>query len=358
MVDVSGKRRPTADTGNSECPMNLLLPTALRTEDFGLRGLKEERDLRHAFGFITWTAAALLASLIGTAAADDGVAHQQRQPCFRETGNSRRADKRGGTPGIAQEAPLCGGAIDSAREDLERGRVDLAQAKAAAVRKVQSAYHFLDDRATRVFVQIDKMRHPKGVPAATGTGEPLVVRGQSPGPEAPADFPEFADNNKQLTPTSGPSTSAPISPKDQAKKLLAQARSAFNAGDYDEARTKALKADQLDVKWDILEDQPQTLIGEIERATGTKILSRKAVKKRSDSATADPRRAQAIELVRQGRADLQASRFDAARKKALQAKQLNVVFGMFEDRPDTLLAVFRASRACGPLRLSRPVRFR
>ncbi len=43
-------------------------------------------------------------------------------------------------------------------------------------------------------------------------------------------------------------------------------------------------------------------------------------------------------MIRDGRADLQAGRFDAARKKALQAKSLNVVFGMFEDRPDTLLA--------------------
>ena len=289
VVDVSGKRRPTADTGNSECPMNLLLPTALRTEDFGLRGLKEERDLRHAFGFITWTAAALLASLIGTAAADDGVAPNSGSPVSGKPATAGVPTKEAARQELLKKHRYVAARIDSAREDLERGRVDLAQAKAAAVRKVQSAYHFLDDRATRVLVQIDKMRHPKGVPAAPGTGEPLVVRGQSPGPEAPADFPEFADNNKQLTPTSGPAPRRRSSPKDQAKKLLAQARSAFNAGDYDEARTKALKADQLDVKWDILEDQPQTLIGEIERATGTKILSRKAVKKRSDSATADPR---------------------------------------------------------------------
>ncbi len=164
--------------------------------------------------------------------------------------------------------------------------------------------------------------------------------------KSPADFPEFADNNKPLTPASGPSASAPVTPKEQAKKLLAQSRAAFNAGAYDEARTKALKADEVDVKWDILEDQPQTLISEIERATGTKILSRKSLKKRTNTSSTDPGRTQAIELIRQGRADLQIGRFDAARKKALQAKQLNVVFGMFEDRPDTLLAdVARAERA-------------
>jgi general secretion pathway protein D len=346
VFDVGGELLPTTDIDNSECPMNLLLPTALRTEDFGLRGLKEERDLRQAFGLITWTAAALLASLIGTAAADDGVVPPSGGPVAGKPATAGAPTKASGRQEILKKHRYVAALIDSAREDLERGRVDLAQAKAAAVRKVQAAYHFLDDRATRVLVQIDQMRRPKGVTPAAGTGEPLVVRGQSPGPEAPADFPEFADNSKPLTPASGPSASAPVTPKAQAKKLLAQARAAFDAGDYDEARTKALKADEIDVKWDILEDQPQTLINEVERATGTKILSRKSVKKRTDTGASDPRRAQAIELVRQGRADLQAGRFDAARKKALQAKQMNVVFGMFEDRPDTLLAdVTRAERA-------------
>lgn len=325
--------------------MNLFLPPALRTEDFGLRGLKEERDLRHAFGFITWTAAALLASLIGTAAAADGALPQNGGPATAKPVTSGAPSKEAARQELLKKHRYVAALIDSAREDLERGRTDLAQAKAAAVRKVQSAYHFLDDRATRVLTQIDKLRRPKGTPVPV-TGEPLVVRGQSPGPEAPADFPEFADNGKQATPASGPSPSAPISPKQQAKKLLAQARAAFNAGDYDEARTKVLKADEIDVKWDILEDQPQTLISEIERATGTKILSRKSLKKRTDLGATDPRRAKAAELIRQGRADLQAGRFDAARKKALQAKQLNVVFGMFEDRPDTLIAdITRAERA-------------
>ena len=93
----------------------------------------------------------------------------------------------------------------------------------------------------------------------------------------------------------------PLTPKQQAKKLLAKARSAFDAGDYEEARAKALKADEFDVKWDILEDQPQTLLSEIERSTGTKILSRKSVKKQADSNGSDPVRARALELIRQAR---------------------------------------------------------
>ncbi len=169
------------------------------------------------------------------------------------------------------------------------------------------------------------------------------MRGQSPsGPESAADFPPAARTRGRPDAAAAPVPSA----RQQAKKLLAQARAAFNAGDYDEARAKALKADEFDVKWDILEDQPQTLLNEIERATGTKILSKKCREEADQSWRTGSAPAQALDLIRQGRADLQAGRFDAARKKALQARQLNVVFGMFEDRPDTLLAdVARAERS-------------
>ncbi len=241
--------------------------------------------MRHAFGLITWTAAALLGSLIGTASANDGVGAPPaagvpvtRQP-VAGTAAPQAASK---DKEIVQKRRYVAALIDSARADLEVGRVDLAQAKAAAVRKIQAAYHFFDDRATRVLVQIDRLRRPK----SAGTGEPLVVRGQSPsGSDSPADFPPGAPDASRPDAAAAPAPSA----RQQAKRLLAQARAAFNAGDFDEARSKALKADEFDVKWDILEDQPQTLLSEIERATGTKIFSRKAVKKRTDAGAADPR---------------------------------------------------------------------
>ena len=58
-------------------------------------------------------------------------------------------------------------------------------------------------------------------------------------------------------------------------------------------------------------------------------------------------RAQAVDLIRQARANLQAGHFEDATKKAQKARQLNVVFGMFEDRPDTVLADIARARS-GP----------
>ncbi len=162
------------------------------------------------------------------------------------------------------------------------------------------------------------------------------MRGQSPSAaESPADFQDFDKTGQPNAAAPRPAPTA-VNAKAQAKRLLAEARAAFDKGQYEEARIRALKADEAEVKWDVLEDQPQTLLAEIERTTGTKTFARRTKKAAGESA--DPRRTQAVELIRQARADLQAGHIEAATKKAQQARQLNAVFGMFEDRPDTLLA--------------------
>jgi general secretion pathway protein D len=231
--------------------------------------------------------------------------------------------------------------LDTARDDLQIGRLDLAKAKAAAAQKIENAYKFLDSRAGQLLVEIDRLSH-RSKPATPAASEPLVVRGQSPSAaESQSDFQDFDKSGQPKAPVAPPASAG--NAKAQAKRLLAEARVAFNKGAYNEARINALKADEFDVKWDVLEDQPQTLLAEIERTTGTKTFARRT--KRPTSESTDPLRAQAVELIRQARADLQAGRFADATKKAQQARQLNAVFGMFEDRPDTVLAdIARAQR--------------
>ncbi|HEV8067107.1 MAG TPA: hypothetical protein VGP76_05170, partial [Planctomycetaceae bacterium] len=232
--------------------------------------------------------------------------------------------------------------LDTARDDLQLGRLDLAKARAVAAQKIENAYKFLDSRAGQLLVEIDRLSH-RSKPTTPAASEPLVVRGQSPSAaESQADFQDFDKSGQPKAPVAPPAPSAGNA-KAQAKRLLAEARIAFNKGAYNEARINALKADEFDVKWDVLEDQPQTLLAEIERTTGTKTFARRT--KRPTSESTDPLRSQAVELIRQARADLQAGRFADATKKAQQARQLNAVFGMFEDRPDTVLAdIARAQR--------------
>jgi general secretion pathway protein D len=232
--------------------------------------------------------------------------------------------------------------LDTARDELQLGRLDLAKAKAAAAHKIETAYKFLDSRAGQLLTEIDRLSH-RAKPATPAASEPLVVRGQSPSAaESPSDFQDFDKSGQPKAPVAPPASPV-VNAKAQAKRLLVEARVAFDKGAYDEARIKALKADEFEVKWNVLEDQPQTLLAEIERTTGTKTFARRT--KRPSSESTDPRRAQAVELIRQARADLQAGRFADATKKAQQARQQNAAFGMFEDRPDTVLAdIARAQR--------------
>ncbi|HEV8002887.1 MAG TPA: hypothetical protein VGP63_23585, partial [Planctomycetaceae bacterium] len=236
--------------------------------------------------------------------------------------------------------------LDAARDDLEQGRLDLAQAKAAAAHKIQVAYKFLDSRTGQLLADIDRLSHRSKPTPSPIVSDQLIVRAQSPAAESQSEFQDFNSNGqpKAAAPQVAAQTAPPaVNAKAQAKRLLGEARAAFDKGRYDEARVKALKADECEVKWDVLEDQPQTLLAEIERTTGTKTFARS--KKKAAGDAADPRRAQAVELVRQARADLQAGHIEDATKKAQQARQLNAVFGMFEDRPDTVLAdIARAQR--------------
>ncbi len=230
--------------------------------------------------------------------------------------------------------------LDAARDDLNTGRLDLARAKAAAAHKIELAYKFFDTKTSQLVTEIDRLSHGSKTLVGPAANENLVVRGQAPA-ESPADFQDFGSNGPKAPVSPAPQA---VDAKAQAKRLLAEARAAFDKHDYATARIKALKADEFQVKWEVLDDQPQTLLAEIERTTGTKTFARA---QRRTAESADPVRAQAVDLIRQARTDLQAGHFEDATKKAQKARQLNVVFGMFEDRPDTVLADIARARA-GP----------
>src|SRR5579862_444446 len=175
--------------------------------------------------------------------------------------------------------------VDSAKDDLQLGRLELAQARAAAARKIAVAQHFLDDRANRILAEVDRLRRSRGIATASAS-EPTVIRAQSPADAGSADAKPAATKDKGDASPFDDVATPQLGPKQQAKQLLAEARSAFEKGDFDEARVKALKADEFDVKWDVLEDQPKALLSEIERSTGTKIFARK--KKPVATTSSDP----------------------------------------------------------------------
>ena len=233
--------------------------------DFGLHGLKEERTLRNAFTCFAWTTTmAMSAALAGVVtdsptlcAADEAVSATQpsgSQPVRSKVsaGDAASAQRNSTDPptNMLKKRRYFAALLDSARDDLEQGRLDLAQAKAAAARKLEVAHRFVGDKAAQVLAKIESLRGSKKTAADM---EPKVIRAQSP------SEPEI--------PSASPSTDAKSGPaaRNRATQLLSEARVDFKAGRFDDARQKALKADEFDVKWDIFEDSPKTLLSQIEQ---------------------------------------------------------------------------------------------
>jgi len=146
-------------------------------------------------------------------------------------------------------------------------------------------------------------------------------------------------------------TSSSRTPQEQAAQLVAQARQDYKAGRFDEARQKALAADELDATFGVFDDRPELLLADIDRATQTTTYANATQKKSPAAATparqpaADDRRQQAMALLQKAREDLANGNLDGAQAKAEQAEKLNVAFGLFEDMPEIVLNDVAARRA-------------
>ena len=116
--------------------------------------------------------------------------------------------------------------------------------------------------------------------------------------------------------------------RQQAVTVLQQARKEMQAGRIDSAREKALAAQNLNTTFGLWDDRPESLLEEIDRLAETKKPA--PVKNNVSNGT----KAQAIALLKQARADMAAGNVDDAQDKVTQASELNVAFGVFDDRPE------------------------
>lgn len=156
------------------------------------------------------------------------------------------------------------------------------------------------------------------------------------------------------------SSSQQLSPRDQAVALIAQAREDFKAGRYDEARRRALAADELDVTFDVFDDRPELVLNDIDRATSSQTFANATRPKTGSPAVAqqgkpqtgeaakpagDSKKQQAARLLELARQDIANGNLDGAQAKAEQAEQLNVAYKLFDDMPEVILSDIAARRA-------------
>lgn len=160
-------------------------------------------------------------------------------------------------------------------------------------------------------------------------------------------FPENSPFGKQMvsTPPSGADVGLPadqLPAKDavrtQSDGWLLEARRALAVGDVKRATNLAAQAKQLGVRYDFHEDSPAKLEETISRYARLNAPGGPS----RDSETY--RRQQADSLLQQGEALMNWGDFDEAERLAADAKRLNVNYGPFDVKPDSLLQRIAAAR--------------
>uniref|UniRef100_A0A7C4QX10 Type II/III secretion system secretin-like domain-containing protein n=1 Tax=Schlesneria paludicola TaxID=360056 RepID=A0A7C4QX10_9PLAN len=224
--------------------------------------------------------------------------------------------------------------VASARADLKAGRYEEARRKALQAQELELAYDVVfelwDDRPSHVLAAIDRQ---------TGT----LTATKSPAEPSGAKL-AGAGSSTAKAPTAE-------SKKQQALRLLEQARKDLEAGNYQAARDKALKAEELNVAYQLFDDRPELVLNQVAAMMAAANIAQakpeKADAAAQVSATGPDPKQKALDLLAQARAALDEGRIDEARQLAIEADRLKASYGLFDDRPDLVIEDIAKAVASG-----------
>ncbi|MAT14629.1 MAG: hypothetical protein CMJ46_05090, partial [Planctomyces sp.] len=160
----------------------------------------------------------------------------------------------------------------------------------------------------------------------------ITMRGQSPEEEENP----FQLIDEPAVDAEADTAEATASLKEKAQALLKSAEEDLAGGYYDDARQKALEANELHSEWTLFETSPEAILREVDHATGGKTLLSKSTNAANVDSEASKKKV--VELLSQARLAIEAGKLDVARNKATEAKQYNVPFGKYDDRPELVLS--------------------
>ncbi|MFH1299675.1 MAG: hypothetical protein ABIK07_01345, partial [Planctomycetota bacterium] len=233
--------------------------------------------------------------------------------------------------------------LQSAREDLKLNEFAKARQKAGQAAAMRLEYGPFDERPEQVLASIARAEQ------RTQKSSPIQQAGGFSDNDSRimqvADTQEPANDNPFAKPVANPfdgSQTKKLTEKEQAAVLLKQARQALNSGNYDDARTLAIQAQDYDVAYKLFEERPQHILAEIERKTGAKIFAGQSTPSTPIAQTSpgpgSANKDRAAKLLEQARAEMQSGHYDSARELAVQASQLeDVAYRLFDDRPELVL---------------------
>ncbi|MCA9080591.1 MAG: hypothetical protein KDA58_08525, partial [Planctomycetaceae bacterium] len=224
--------------------------------------------------------------------------------------------------------------LKAARADIRAGRLQDAQAKVHQVRQLETTYDPFDLRPEQVMVEL-----AQAMPAnPTGPSDNLAGLNAAPAMQPVAEHAPFA-------------SATPQDPKTQAMELVRLARSSLERGHFDEARGLAIEAQQLGVSWTLLDDRPEHVLADIGRKSGTEIFAASARPAMEGNVQTVSSEQDALTHARAelhaARELMQAGQFDEARQKALAISQLDVAYGLSDDRPDLILQELQVAESRG-----------
>lgn len=243
--------------------------------------------------------------------------------------------------------------IASAKDDMQKNDFQSAREKLEHVMDLKIKFEQLGERPEALLDELDRR-----------AGSTTTASRTKPRAKDSARSSELAQTAPRGTANAN---------KAKALQLMAEAKAAMAAGDLDQARAKTLAANQLKVAFDVLEEAPHQLMAQIDDAAmsakGDGKMIADATEENPFASDTAPRTAsttggrtgrrtsglpspaqkqRAIELLELSRAELKAGRVADAKRLALEAKEINTVYALFEDRPELVLADIELAEASVP----------
>jgi type II secretory pathway component GspD/PulD (secretin) len=222
--------------------------------------------------------------------------------------------------------------LRAARSALARKQFDQAEKYARQADKLSSIWTFpvWGDSPSRALKDIAAAR--KQAAAAS--------------PQRPAGVANAADKSQQSPPPPPPAKAPPARmDTEKARALLKQGREALNKGQLEEAKKLLAQARSVKASLGWWEDNPERLEADIRKIEQARKPAAKPVQETAANANAKPpagslvprTKQEAKALLAQGRKELETGKLDEAARTAQRVKALtSASWGLFEDSPDRL----------------------
>lgn len=231
--------------------------------------------------------------------------------------------------------------IAAARADMKAGRLPEARRKAKQAEELDVAYDLFDDRPELLLAEIDRRAGTMTLNAAAPAAKSPMVAATAPAMPA--------DPSMTMKPTS---PMAPNSAKMEAERLLKLAREDLKNGNLQAAQQKAEQVQQMDVAYKLFEDRPELVLNDVAANMAAANIAAAdvppAAAKSSEIPAIEPNKGQAKDLLARARNALAEGRVDEARQLAIEAERLKSPYGLFDDRPEIVLADIARVTARGP----------